>query len=618
MDEQQTAKKAKPGKRTITKRPRENAERTHLYGGFDFETTGLDGEVVFGTLQCELSAGGDRTEVYSVWGVDAMFDRLVELNKARMRWFAHNMQYDAYFLLHECQRRIDTGEVLKVDLFERGMGNFYKISITLAEGPKLEIYDSMALFGFSLDKFLKSFSTVGEKHKLDFEKESFDVNNPEHVAYAEQDTRGLLDAMVNFDRAFYELYGVHLKGTISATALAAWEVTLKEDDRFKKLSDPQSDFARKAYFGGLVFITSGETHTDIVSLDVNSMYPHCMRMFGVPVGVPGFSKSFVTGKPGIYHAIFTAPANLDFGCVGFRDKKGIAWPRGTFESHAFDFEITRAQRWGYIVDIKSGLIFDSVEYPFNDFVDNCEKNRAEHKGTPFEIVVKLAQNSVYGKFGTKTEGGECALFNDSDEIPDGWYPYIDEKTGGSVFPGLMKRDTERDTYYMLPHWAGYITAKARSELLDIVEAAGGAAIYGDTDSVKMPRAVYEDLQKRGLISVGAGYGQLKVDEEYQHFRAIAPKVYAYVSRGTFAGKGKGIPEKKRTADFWQAVYNGETPTVEFKTLQSLNSALKSGGKRQLKDAHRTSTDLVNSESWYSEPTGRIRAVIIKKGKREKQ
>ena len=608
----------KRGKQCITARKREAPTRHNLFAAFDFETTGLDGEVVFGTLQAEQTIDGNRSEIYRVYGADSMFDRLCELNKPKMRWYAHNLEFDLYFLLHEIKKRITRGEVTKVDLCERGLGNFYRCVVFFPDGSKLDIYDSMAVFGFSLKYFLQSFSTVGDKLELDFENETFDIHNPAHIDYAEQDTRGLLDAMINFDKAMHQLFGVHLKGTISSTALAAWEATLKPDERFYKLTPSQNEFCRQGYFGGLVFLTSTDLHQDVVSVDVNSMYPHCMRAFGVPIGRPTLTRKLVNDKPGIYTAIFKAPTSLDFGCVGYRDKHGISWPRGTFETTAFNFEIERALAWGYDVQIKKGLVFSEYAYPFQDFVDNCEKARAEHKGKPFEIVVKLCQNSVYGKFATKTEGGEIAIFDDETELDpaDHWKPYLNPKTGAVILDGVMRREVERDTYYMLPHWAAHITARARGELLDIVEQCEGAALYGDTDSVKMPRTVYDDLVSRGTISVGAGYGQLKLDDEYEHFKAIAPKVYSYVKFGEHGGKGKGIPQKKQTTEFWQAVFNGSVEPVKYNTLQSLKSALKSGGKRELNESKRSLTNLTNSPSWF-DTDGRVRSITINNGEREK-
>lgn len=608
--------KKKPSKQSITHRKKEEPTRKHKFAAFDFETSALDGHVVFGTLQYELEPDGERSTIQDVYHAAGMLDLMLEHNQPKMRWYAHNLEYDLLFLLEEGQTRIKRGELKRIDLCERGMGNFYKAIFHTIDDKKLELYDSMALFGFSLKIFLKQFSTVGEKLELDFEKENFDVSKDHHIAYARQDTTGLLDAMVNFDRAIYKIFGVHAKGTISSTALAAWETTLKKDDKFYKLTKKQNDFAREAYFGGIVFMTDSTEKADCLSIDRNSSYPASMREYGVPYGKPEFTRTFRSGYPGLYRAKFAAPASLDFGCIGFRDKKGIAWPRGTFKSVAFDFEIERAWRWGYEIEIIEGLFFPESIYPFSDFVDKCETERQTYKNQPFEIVVKLIQNSVYGKFGTNEDGSEIAIFSEDDEIPDDWYPYLNPNTGAMVLEGVYKKDTERDTYYMFPHWAACITARAREALLDLVELAGGGAIYGDTDSVKMPRETFEEIKKARPDLFGTAYGQWKLDGEYKHFRAIAPKVYAYVSRETFSGKGKGIPEKQRTAQFWESVFYGDRPTVEYKTLQSLQTALKNGGVRKLNDATRTSTDLANSVGWVDN-NGKVKAITIINGEREK-
>ena len=612
MDGQESAKQTKPrsGKQTITKRKRESADRRTLFAAIDFETNALDGDVVFGSLQFELEAMGQRSPIYRVYSAAGMLDLMIEHNAPRMRWFAHNLEYDLLFLLREAEQRVVCGEVKSVKLFERGLNCFYRAEIELPDGEKINFYDSMALFGFSLKVFLKNFSSVGEKLTLDFESETFDIDNPAHIDYALQDTRGLLDAMCNFDKAIYDIFGVHCKGTISSTALAAWEVTLNDDDCFVKPGDAQAEFFREGYFGGLVFLTSTEAKTDYVSGDVNSMYPYVMRKFGVPAGVPIGSKQIKPGIPGMYRAVFTVPDSLPFGCIGYRDNKGICWPRGEFESVAFDFEIERAKRWGCQVKILEGCIFpDGYVFPFEKFVDLCELKRAEYKGQPFEIVVKLIQNSVYGKYGTRTDGREVYM---AEEIPDGdgWQPYLDCHQGGLPIQSIYQRETERETYYMLPHWAAHITARARAELLDAYEAAEGQAVYGDTDSIKVPRETFEAMATAGKIRTGKAYGDLKLDAEYQEFRAIAPKVYVYREHDKISGKGKGIPEKHRTAEFWGAVFQGERPTVEYTSLGKLHSTLKKGGERKLSTCTRTSTDLENSIAWWADGTT-VKAVTIK-------
>lgn len=595
-------------------------ERRWLMGAFDFETRGLDGEVLFGTLQSELVANGERTEIMDTYSADGMLDLLWENNKKKMRWYAHNMEFDAWFLIDAARHRLNRGELDKIVPCLRGMNKVYKVTFYRGD-EKLEIYDSMALADMSLEKFAKAFSTLGNKHKtIDFEAgEIFDAANPDHVEYARQDTRVLLDSIINFNSAIYSHYGVNIKGTISSTALSAWEVTMPRGHIHFRLSPNLENFCRDAYKGGLVFLTDNKEHEDVVSLDVNSMYPHCMRKFGVPFRSPSRVETFDFSKPGVYRCKFIAPESLHMGCIGYKDVKGICWPRGEFESTAFGFEIERALAWGYQVELLVGFEWNELAYPFNDFVTLCETKRAEFSGQPVEMIFKLMQNSLYGKFGTKPEGEELCIFPDDAEIESGWRPFINDHANefSANLEGVWVKTTERDAYYMMPHWAGWITANARGILFDVIEAGGGEVIYGDTDSAKMPRRVAERLIGEGKVSVGKDYGAMKVDEVYQILRPIAPKVYAYIDgHGSLGGKGKGIPKKHRTSEYWHSVMAGEKPSVTYYSLDGLKPSMKKGDRR-LNTRTRASSDLANSASWFAQSDGTVKAIRIVGGQRIK-
>lgn len=603
-------------KKSISNKNKES-ERKILYGAFDFETMGLSGNVVFGTLQREIEPRGQRSEIFSVYSAIDMLILLRRETVKKTKWFAHNMEFDAYYLIDAARQFLDTGDIIKIELRERGLGNIFCVVFHWSDGMKIEIFDSMALFGFSLAVFLKQFSTVGDKLTLDFENENFDVNNPEHIKYAEQDTRGLLDAMVNFNDAFYDYFGVNLKSTISSTALAAFETTLSNEQFYIKPSRKISDFCRNAYFGGLVFITDSNEQNAVDSVDVNSMYPYVMRRYGVPAGNGEIVRGkMVDGKPGIYRAEFIAPDSIPFGCIGYRDKNGVCWPRGEFESYAFCFEIERALRWGYNVKIIEGVIFDAWVYPFKNFVDLCEQGRKKYAGEPYEIVIKLAQNSVYGKFGTGDDGQEICIFSDYAEIENDWLPYIHPITLDSM-PGAYYRETERDTYYQFPHWAACITARARSTLLDYFEACEGRAYYGDTDSLKIPREIRNKMQEKGVLKIGGDYGDLKIDEQYDTFRAIGPKTYVYSDGEKLSGKAKGIPKKQRTTRFWESVFAGNNPEVVYRTMPKLSVAVKKN-KRELSESTRKSSALQNSLNWFDAGGGKIKSVLIRNKTRLKQ
>ena len=90
-------------------------------GAFDFETNGLGGEVVFGTLQYEIAPRGNRSDIIDTYHADGMFDLLKACNSKNMRWFAHNLEYDAWDIIRAAKQRQKTGEVLNIIPCLRGL-----------------------------------------------------------------------------------------------------------------------------------------------------------------------------------------------------------------------------------------------------------------------------------------------------------------------------------------------------------------------------------------------------------------------------------------------------------------------------------------------------------------
>jgi hypothetical protein len=622
-----------PVTRTAPEKP-----RTWLMAAFDFETEGLHGKVVFGSYQYELEPDGERSEVGICWSERDMLDAMLAANRPGMRWYAHNAQYDEYYLIDAALDDVEAGTMGEIEPVLRGNRSIFRVTFHPKDGAELMVFDSMAIADMSLKKLAAAMSTVGGKGKSpDFKGgEIFDVNNAAHRDYAIQDTRALLDSMVNFNREIFATYRVNIKGTISATAVKAWTTSLDPETRFWRLTPEREEQARLAYFGGLSFLTDTRQHRDVVSLDVNSMYPHCMRTFGVPDGELRTTFKFDDGStrpaPGLYYCDFEAPEHLKFGCIGYRDDLGMCFPRGRFTGWAYSIEIARALRWGYGVKIQHGFCWEGISYPFTDFVDLCEAKRAEHKGQPVEMVYKLMQNSVYGKLGMKPEGTELRIVGKNGPsaaqlADDGWDIYAEEgKTAGASGRAyLWEREVERDAAYMLPHWAGWITAQARGVLFDAIEAAravGGEVICGDTDSLKLSAATVDKLQARGLVAIGAAYGQWKIDARYDGFRAYAPKCYAYFRgqgsgvRAQYGGKAKGIPQSTQTAKFHEQVFRGKNPLVKWQSSPNLLSVLKGGAH-----ATRTRTRLVslldNSDNWFSNSTGDVKSVKILDNRRVK-
>lgn len=568
-------------KRPFTKAKKHDS-RKRLYGTFDLETDGFSSTVLYATAICEDTVGGEFRPVYSSVSVDGLIDYMVEHNRKNMAWFAHNLEFDArYIMEHIKEHRADEFE--KIELRERGMGKIFQLILRWKPEYKrqpLTLSDSMALYPQSLENFAKRFSTDGEKLSHDH-SQRFDALDVEHVRYAEQDVICLLSALRGFHSMVLDTFGVNLRYTISSTALLAFQASLEETVCEWRLQEEQEKESRKAYCGGLVFQTDNLQHGETASLDINSAYPYVMRKHGLPMGKGVNTDEYKQGMPGIYHCIVKGKEGIRVAFL--HDERG-QWRVDTFRSWLTSAEIDYARETGdYEITVKQGFFFpDGVKHICDTFVTQCEQLRRKNAGTPLEIVVKLMQNSVYGKFGTKPEATE-SIWSPVDP-GDEWLPRIAQEIEESI-GDTYYREKLIDAPYMLPHWAAFITAHTRIELMRHVkrcENAGFLPYYGDTDSIKVDaRAV--DIMRPYMTENSGGdlpswqYGALKSDGNYLMFRPIAPKVYAAFDGVKWSGACKGRPRSVTEERHFRDLYErGDTELARWESPTSFKAYAENG------------------------------------------
>lgn len=520
----------------------------------------------------------------------------------KVLWFAHNAEYDWRYLIPHFNEYLVDYDIIPCP---RGINKFYELKFTRKGQPRsvvLKMRDSLAVFPMSLDEFAKKFST---KQKLDIGLKKgtvFDPDNPQHVEYAVRDVEALLESICKFDELIYESFGIHLKGTIASTAYNAWLRTIPEGHAYPQIASRKvEDFMRKCYYGGIVHIRDINTYFPAVrTFDINSSYPNCMQKHGVPFGRPIDTDTYKEDCIGFYRCKVSNADRPDrsFYFIPYRsdDKtKGTTWARGEFETYITSIEIEEGRRMGYEIEVIEGFYFDEAEFPFEDYVSICKRLRKENKGQALEVVAKLMQNSLYGKFGTSRDG---QVYTVCAEIPDedsGWRVVVDNDTG-DIAEYFYCKDEERDAPYMLPHWAAWITACARMELLNVQVIAGNENfIYADTDSVTILPIGVDRLYKAGLV--GNDYGQIKDEGEKRDYVVFGPKAYSWYNEGADVPsvKMKGIPKSALTAEIAIDIHKGKMPSVNYHTSYGLLAAMKRG-KLGI-DTHRKPTNCANLQSW---------------------
>lgn len=563
----------------------------------DIETAGLGGDFLYGGYLRE----GDGEVIHHFFTCAAWLAAILAPENAGHVWYAHNGgEYDYKYLLPELMPYLADG--YHVRLVAQGQR---VIGLVITRGHRTwKLLDSYALMPASLDTISRTFAPEHAKLAFDHEHTRFNPANPDHVAYLDQDIRGLLASLRSFMQLIYAQFGVPCGWTIGATALLAWRHTIPARAGYWRARAGAELFCRDGYYGGLVWLSRTTRQHDLITLDINSAYPAVMRAIGVPVGLPIYTDIYHAGLPGFYRVRVDVPRDIPMSFVPLRTREGVCWATGQFETTITDLEIEQALRYGCAVTVRDGYYWREHLPIFTTFVNTCEQLRLAHPGTAIESAVKLLQNSLYGKFGTRPEIISLTL---ADDLPnDAWQPFVDEQTGGLV-DHLYSTEQTLNKPYMHVEWAAYITAAQRMRLVNLCRVVGhDQVIYTDTDSLTASRAAVLDAVARGAIVLSTRYGDLKVEKEYAWFQAAGPKHYVgELSNGVLVHRAKGVPRSRITDSGHLAALAGDDTPVRYDSMTGTLAMLKHGSPRAVVRTRRYSA-IANSKNWTVDISGDVR------------
>lgn len=558
-----------------------------IVAAFDTETDGLGGELlsvqwgIFGEVRVDTSPDKLRN----------FFEEIMQY-PLPVVWFGHFAQYDWRYMMDYIAEN-----KLPVEVSMRTDNDVYQITIKGPNG-KVVMRDSYALWNSKLEKLATSFCPELPKLELDFETTKFDINNPDHIAYAKRDVMILLVGLPRFFSMLNKHFDINPNGTFASTSLKGWQKSLPADVKYNTSKlDAEELFIRQSYYGGLVFLTDTRKHNDCETFDLNSSYPASMCEYGVPFGRAISTRDYCVDNMGIYHVRISAPHDLKIPVIPARDQKGgMRWYRGAFDTVCTNRELIFATKQGYTLEnIYSGIVFEETIYPFNDYIEMCKRIRKEYKGGPEEYLAKFMQNSLYGKFGSRRERLRVMSVHSMDEDDFlGATPYDDS---GRWY---IKKEIDSEMRCN-PSWAVFITAHSRLRLLQAAYSIGVEnVLYGDTDSLTVKAGT-----AKGIIETGDDYGQWKLEKEWSVFRAVAPKVYSGILKdGKMVGAAKGLPRKNLTDRHWRELLEDGATSAQAYSLASLRVTLKSGVK-PAEILMRHSSDLRNSSNFELLPNGAV-------------
>ena len=443
-------------------------------------------------------------------------------SKTKLWIFAHNIVFDLFVV--KWIEELDKRGWKRKKLYENS-------NMFFAEYRKDK---KTIIFIDSFNYFKASIEEMGEligipKMHVDFEN----CSDEELSEYCKNDVRILKEFILQF-LEFWKSHDFGVLGkTIASCSFNIFrhlfmkprQILIFADENVEKLE-------LDSYRGGRTECFRLGEYENIYVLDVNSMYPYVMKTEKYPVKLIayGFNISIEKLKTFIdagFSVIARVIIETDENVYGIKDKKkrGLIFPLGNFEAVLCTKELEYAIRKGHLKEIKEYAVYES-DYIFTDFISYFWKMRKEATNKVYSKFYKTLMNSLYGKFGQKSEIWEEVEL----EYDNGIYDYIEVTEDGErkrtmirSLHGITEIKTgEQLSINSFPGISSEVTANARMYLWQLINIAGKEnVLYCDTDSLFVTEEGYKNLQ--GFV--GSELGMLKLEKVFKVLRIHGLKDY---------------------------------------------------------------------------------------------
>lgn len=454
--------------------------------------------------------------------------------------YSHNCFYD--LVISKAIDALTSLGYRVTSFFEKGLTFMmkFKKEISPKKFKTLECVSTTNYFSTSLSNLAKTF---GFPSKLEYDYDNGSME--EAIVYCKRDVEIIRVAMESFRKMVKEEDLGPLKITIAGQSFSAYRHQFMNEDIFIHNTEKAIELERKAYYGGRVeCFKVGVFDGEFFGLDINSMYPHVMQSHKYPVKLLSYRKKSTVPelkrqlKKG-YGIIAHVSLKTTLPHFPYRTKTKLVFPVGEFDAYLSTPELQFALDHDLIQEVKENSLYEMAEI-FAPYVNHFYAKRQEAKAAGDDVrsnMYKLFLNSLYGKFGQKSESWE--RIGDADpkitrvetvKNRDTGEEDVYKTFGGSIF----KREEEDESFNSFCAIAAHVTAYARMLLASYIETANREHVYySDTDSLFVDRIGYERLTPHIHQTE---LGKLKLEKESDTLEIYAPKDYKF---GTHA-KMKGV------------------------------------------------------------------------------
>lgn len=478
----------------------------------DFETTtDLNDCRVWAYSLCNIE---DYNKFSYGTSIEEFFDWILEDEKNLKIWF-HNAKFDFQFLLSYILNAGYTWIKDKDDKADKTFttlisdtGQFYSLTIYFEvnkkthKTKKVEFFDSFKIFpNFSVERIAEGFKLPISKLKLDYKK-----FRPIGYQLTESEIDYIRNDVEIVARALNAMFKKGLtKMTIASDAMNDFKSRCKGFRKKFPMLKPEIDRdIRRAYHGGFTYASdkwTGKIVEDVVTLDVNSLYPSRM-LLPMPCGQPiPFEGKYKYDKDyPLFVQKLMCSFNIKHDKIPMIQLKNnpIYIPNEYIKSTHGDIVVLTLTKPDYelflehynISNVKyiggykfmqgKGFFDDYINYWMDEKIKAGKEGNAEQKA-----IAKLMLNSLYGRLSISGTAKSKM-------------PYLGDD--GVVHYKILDAD-ERETCYIpagawITSYGRCLTVRTSQAVRDFTEKKYGIDkyYYSDTDSIKAS-LTDEDLEE---------------------------------------------------------------------------------------------------------------------------
>lgn len=474
---------------------------------------------------------------------DAVLDKVIKrdgriINLKLKYNISSNRSYSIYF----------RDSLLILPLALKKLGENFDVEIKKTIYPYTFVNDSNVNLNYVGNvPTINHFNNISNKEYRDYNKKfnnNWSIRN-ETIKYCENDVISLWQIISKFQNKIFNKFSIDVNNspTLSSLAFRIYRVRYLKDYKIPCISGSLYKDIKNSYTGGSVDVYK-PVGKNIYRYDVNSLYPFVMSKYPSPVGnVYKFNGDILKYKSelscmdnensfGFFKVKVTTPPNLKVPILQTKVKtpngtRTVA-PIGQWEGWYFSEEIINAIKHGYVVEVKSGYLFDK-EYIFSEYVNDLYNLKKQSVRDSADYVIsKLLLNGLYGRFGMNPYKENNVIIKGTEAISRFLNNNIvtDVVTlGDNIELISFVEDNEMEDKITSENISvpisSSITAYGRITMSEFKLKYANNLHYSDTDSIDLDTKLPDKYLSGEL-------GDFKMENFYKKSVYIAPKVYAGV------------------------------------------------------------------------------------------